>query len=40
MQDILASQTEQCYEERLRVCKNYVEKNRYEIVATYIDRVV
>lgn len=34
------SQTEQSIDGQLRVCKEYAEKNGYEIVAEYIDRAV
>ena len=34
------SQTEQSIEGQLRVCKEYAEKNGYEVVATYIDRAM
>ena len=33
------SQTEQSIDGQLRVCKEYIEKNGYEIVAEYIDRL-
>lgn len=38
MQDILV--TEQSFDGQLRVCKEYAEKNGYEIVAEYIDRAM
>ena len=34
------SQTEQSINGQLRVCKEYAEKNGYEIVAEYIDRAM
>lgn len=34
------SQTEQSIDGQLRVCKEYAEKNGYEIVAEYIDRAM
>ena len=34
------SQTEQSIDGQLKVCKEYAEKNGYEIVAEYIDRAM
>ena len=34
------SQTEQSIDGQLRVCKEFAEKNGYEIVAEYIDRAM
>ncbi len=33
------SRIEQSIDGQLRVCKEYIEKNGYEIVAEYIDRL-